>query len=70
MVATDSYRLSVKETALEVPLDAGFEANVPARALDELRSVVGNAGADVDPHRRARQPGRLRGRRRGRCPRG
>ncbi|MCW2984828.1 MAG: dnaN [Conexibacter sp.] len=47
MVATDSYRLSVKETALEVPLDPGFEANVPARALDELRSVVANTGADV-----------------------
>jgi DNA polymerase-3 subunit beta len=47
MVATDSYRLSVKETKLEVPLDPGFEANVPARALDELRSVVSNTGADV-----------------------
>ena len=47
MVATDSYRLSVKETALEVPLDPGFEANVPARALDELRSIVANVGADV-----------------------
>ncbi len=47
MVATDSYRLSVKETRLEVPLDPGFEANVPARALDELRSVVSNTGADV-----------------------
>jgi DNA polymerase III subunit beta len=47
MVATDSYRLSVKETALEVSLDPGFEANVPARALDELRTVVGATGADV-----------------------
>jgi DNA polymerase-3 subunit beta len=47
MVATDSYRLSVKETALEVPLDPGFEANVPARALDELRSIVAGTGADV-----------------------
>ena len=36
MVATDSYRLSVKETTLETPLDGGFEANVPARALQEL----------------------------------
>ena len=36
MVATDSYRLSVKETTLEAPLAAGFEANVPARALEEL----------------------------------
>lgn len=46
MVATDSYRLSVKETALETPLDGGFEANVPARALDELRSVVGTTAAE------------------------
>ena len=38
MVATDSYRLSVKETTLEAPLDGGFEANVPARALQELRA--------------------------------
>jgi DNA polymerase-3 subunit beta len=47
MVATDSYRLSVKETALEVPLEGGFEANVPARALDELSSIVGNTGAEA-----------------------
>src|SRR6185437_12695388 len=33
MVATDSYRLSVKETRLESPLAGAFEANVPARAL-------------------------------------
>ena len=33
MVATDSYRLSVKETALEKPLQGSLEANVPARAL-------------------------------------
>jgi len=36
MVATDSYRLSVKETALESPLQGSLEANVPARALQEL----------------------------------
>ena len=46
MVATDSYRLSVKETTLESPLDGSFEANVPARALDELRSVVAATGAE------------------------
>jgi DNA polymerase-3 subunit beta len=40
MVATDSYRLSVKETKLESPLDGGFEANVPARALQELARIV------------------------------
>jgi DNA polymerase-3 subunit beta len=47
MVATDSYRLSVKETTLESPLDGGFEANVPARALDELRTIVGATGAET-----------------------
>ncbi len=40
MVATDSYRLSVKETQLESPLDASFEANVPARALQELARIA------------------------------
>jgi DNA polymerase-3 subunit beta len=40
MVATDSYRLSVKETKLESPLGGAFEANVPARALQELTRIV------------------------------
>jgi DNA polymerase-3 subunit beta len=40
MVATDSYRLSVKETALESPLDGSLEANVPARALQELVRIA------------------------------
>ena len=40
MVATDSYRLSVKETELEAPLEGSFEANVPARALQELIRVA------------------------------
>jgi DNA polymerase-3 subunit beta len=44
MVATDSYRLSVKETLLEAPLSSGFEVNVPARALQELARVAGQAG--------------------------
>jgi DNA polymerase-3 subunit beta len=42
MVATDSYRLSVKETALETPLQSAFEVNVPARALQELARVAGH----------------------------
>ena len=42
MVATDSYRLSVKETTLETPLSSGFEVNVPARALQELARLVGH----------------------------
>jgi DNA polymerase-3 subunit beta len=40
MVATDSYRLSVKETVLEAPLTTSFEVNVPARALQELARVA------------------------------
>jgi len=40
MVATDSYRLSVKETPLQAPLSEGFEVNVPARALQELARVA------------------------------
>jgi DNA polymerase-3 subunit beta len=43
MVATDSYRLSVKETQLETPLSADFEVNVPARALQELARIVTHA---------------------------
>jgi DNA polymerase-3 subunit beta len=40
MVATDSYRLSVKETEIggDIP---ELEAIVPARALDELRRIAG-----------------------------
>ncbi|MDQ4041186.1 MAG: DNA polymerase III subunit beta [Actinomycetota bacterium] len=40
MVATDSYRLSVKRTELEEPLEGSFEANVPARALQELARLA------------------------------
>jgi DNA polymerase-3 subunit beta len=40
MVATDSYRLSLKETVLESPLQASFEVNVPARALQELARLA------------------------------
>jgi DNA polymerase III subunit beta len=43
MVATDSYRLSVKETSLETPLSSAFEVNVPARALQELARVATHA---------------------------
>ena len=47
MVATDSYRLSVKETKLDAPLAGSFEANVPARALQELSRIVGQS-ADAE----------------------
>jgi DNA polymerase III subunit beta len=40
MVATDSYRLSVKETPLEQALDGSLEANVPARTLQELSRIA------------------------------
>src|SRR5918992_5476057 len=40
MVATDSYRLSVKETNLEQALDGSLEANVPARTLQELTRIA------------------------------
>src|SRR3954468_346703 len=46
MVATDSYRLSVKETRLEAPLSGAFEANVPARALQELTRIVQHENAE------------------------
>jgi DNA polymerase-3 subunit beta len=43
MVATDSYRLSVKETKLEAPLSSAFEVNVPARALQELTRIASHS---------------------------
>jgi DNA polymerase III subunit beta len=46
MVATDSYRLSVKHTELENPLAAPIEANVPARALRELARIISQEGAE------------------------
>ena len=46
MVATDSYRLSVKETALESSLQGSLEANVPARALQELVRIAQQAPAE------------------------
>jgi DNA polymerase-3 subunit beta len=56
MVATDSYRLSVKETRLETPLSGPFEANVPARALQELTRIVQHEAAEqLDVSVRANQ---------------
>jgi DNA polymerase-3 subunit beta len=50
MAATDSYRLSVKET----PLEGGapeLEAIIPARALTELSRIAGNAvGLELGVH--------------------
>jgi DNA polymerase III subunit beta len=55
MVATDSYRLSVKETRLETALAEGFEANVPARALEELGRLVREDVDDIRIGVRANQ---------------
>jgi len=44
MVATDSYRLSVKQTVLDSPIATAFEVNVPARALQELARVAPQTG--------------------------
>jgi DNA polymerase III subunit beta len=46
MVATDSYRLSVKETVLQSPLQGSFQANVPARALAELVRIAQQLASD------------------------
>src|SRR3954465_14557746 len=45
-VATDSCRVSVKETTLEEPLDGSLEANVPARTLQELARISTSEGGD------------------------
>jgi DNA polymerase-3 subunit beta len=47
MVATDSYRLSVKESALEAPLQGSLEANIPARALQELARIAQQDAAET-----------------------
>jgi DNA polymerase-3 subunit beta len=46
MVATDSYRLSVKQTPLESALEGSLEANVPARALQELARIAAQIELD------------------------
>jgi DNA polymerase III subunit beta len=46
MVATDSYRLAVKETKLDSPLSGELEVNVPVRALQELTRVAAADGAE------------------------
>ena len=47
MAATDSYRLSVKETALAEGAGQELEAIVPARALSELARIAQAADADA-----------------------
>src|SRR3954471_35630 len=47
MVATDSYRLAVKETKLESALDGELEVNVPVRALQELTRIAAADAAET-----------------------
>jgi DNA polymerase-3 subunit beta len=49
MAATDSYRLSVKETPLAGP-PAELEAIIPARALQELARIAGSEEIQVGVH--------------------
>lgn len=46
MVATDSYRLSVKETPLDSSVTGTFEAIVPARTLLELSRIASGVADD------------------------
>jgi DNA polymerase-3 subunit beta len=46
MAATDSYRLAAKDTRLDAALASEFEANVPARALQEITRIVAHVGAE------------------------
>ena len=49
MVATDSYRLGVKETKLDSALDAEVQAIVPVKALGEVARLASTMGAgDLD----------------------
>ncbi len=70
MVATDSYRLSVKETTLDPPIEGGFEANVPAPRAAGARAARRAGRGRADTHRRPRQPDRLRAGRHGAVPHG
>ena len=47
MVATDSYRLAVRDLAGTGGLAAGQKVLVPGRALGELQKLVGNGGEEV-----------------------
>jgi DNA polymerase III subunit beta len=44
MVATDSYRLAVKETRLETELPSEVQAIVPVKALTEVARLAGSMG--------------------------
>lgn len=46
MIATDSYRLAVKETKLAEPFSSDVEAIVPARALNEVSRLASSLAGD------------------------
>ncbi len=47
MVATDSYRLAVKQTRLAEPVATDLDRNIPARALKELSRLLAGSEADA-----------------------
>ena len=47
MVATDSYRLSIKRTELESEIGGELQANIPARALRELGRILTSEEAEA-----------------------
>ncbi|MCO5316779.1 MAG: DNA polymerase III subunit beta [Solirubrobacterales bacterium] len=47
MVATDSYRLAVKQTRLASPVESELNRNIPAQALKELSRLLGASEADT-----------------------
>jgi DNA polymerase-3 subunit beta len=46
MVATDSYRLAVKQTSLKEPVSVDLDKNIPADALKELSRLLSASEAD------------------------
>ena len=52
MVATDSYRLAVKETKLGHALESEVQAIVPVKALGEVTRLAAALGAGRDRGRR------------------
>lgn len=47
MVATDSYRLAEKTTKLEQAISGSFEANVPARAMQEVERLISTEAVET-----------------------
>lgn len=47
MVATDSYRLAVKQTHLAEPVAVDLDRNVPAHALKELSRLLSSSDSDA-----------------------